>query len=667
MIFVLGITFSSCKKDDTTADLDDQITSGEVDDAQNNRRSCGHDHHMEQLMADPEFRAKHEAKLEKLTKELYYVESRSGCTTPKVIPVAIHFQNINNASIACLRTLAQAQVDILNADFGGTNSDISTWNNTAAAYFPGVDNGEACLKFCIADKNHPAGFGLNNGDPAVTLNKTTGDNNAQWSGYLNFYVRPNTGYLGYAPLGGSGNGDGVVIDAAAFGTGNGCGQVSANSPYDLGRTVTHELGHYLLLDHIWGNGCNTDDDVADTPSQASDNSGCPNFSTTSCGSRDMHMNYMDYTNDACMYMFSAGQINRVEAYVNSSLSNLTNNAVNKCSEAGTGGGTGGGGTTSTCEVTAIASTVSNITASQARINWNTIPDAVSHKLRYRKAGTTAWTEITTTQTTKVLTNLSAASTYQYQIRTQCPIGWTPYNSTSTFITLTGGTSGDDCVKPTTSSVTNIATNAATVGWNAVPGAIRYRIRYRVQGTTNWTGKNTTTNSKTLTGLQAGKNYQYQIRTQCAAGWTGFTSNQLFTTTSNGGGTTGCNGVDVRVKVKLDYYGSETTWELLNENFNQVAVGGPYADNQEGAVKNKDLCLPEGCYTLYIDDAYGDGICCDYGNGFLKVISGGQVIGESDGYFGYYDVIEFCVDEEGARVTNQRKDTKAAKPLKTMSE
>lgn len=145
-----------------------------------------------------------------------------------------------------------------------------------------MQNGEACLRFCIADKNHPAGFGLNNGDPAITLNKISGDTNAQWIGYLNIFVIPNTGTLGYSPLGGEGNGDGIVIDATAFGTGNGCGSIKADAPFNLGRTLTHELGHYFLLDHIWGygengTGCQVDDSVADTPNQESDYGGVPWF------------------------------------------------------------------------------------------------------------------------------------------------------------------------------------------------------------------------------------------------------------------------------------------------------------------------------------------------------------------------------------------------------
>ena len=99
---------------------------------------------------------------------------------------------------------------------------------------------------------------MNDGDAAVTINQTNGDRANSWSGYINIFVNDADGNLGYSPLGGSGNGDGVVINRDAFGAGNGCTGVSPQSPYDLGRTLTHELGHYLNLDHIWGGGCNQD-------------------------------------------------------------------------------------------------------------------------------------------------------------------------------------------------------------------------------------------------------------------------------------------------------------------------------------------------------------------------------------------------------------------------
>ncbi|MEP3838839.1 MAG: zinc metalloprotease [Algibacter sp.] len=115
------------------------------------------------------------------------------------------------------------------------------------------------------------------------------------------------GILGYAQFpGGNQATDGIVLGGDYFGNTGGA--------YGLGRTATHEVGHYLNLRHIWGDGkCNRDDFVTDTPTAGASNGGCPTFPSVSCKSADMTMNYMDYTYDSCMYMFTDGQRNRMRA------------------------------------------------------------------------------------------------------------------------------------------------------------------------------------------------------------------------------------------------------------------------------------------------------------------------------------------------------------------
>ena len=146
-----------------------------------------------------------------------------------------------------------------------------------------------------------------------------GTNNAVKSAYppvtpsthLNIWVAEiGGGILGYAQFpGGNSATDGVVISPQYVGT---TGYVSA--PFNKGRTATHEVGHYLNLRHIWGDGrCRQDDFVTDTPSSDGPNYGCPSFPTVNCKTTDMTMNYMDYTDDACMYMFTDGQRNRMRA------------------------------------------------------------------------------------------------------------------------------------------------------------------------------------------------------------------------------------------------------------------------------------------------------------------------------------------------------------------
>lgn len=118
--------------------------------------------------------------------------------------------------------------------------------------------------------------------------------------------------LGYAQFpGGPSKTDGVVILNTAFGTTG-----SAADPFNLGRTATHEIGHFLNLRHIWGDApnCAGFDLVDDTPNAESPNVGKPTWPHVSCNNGpngDMFMNYMDYTDDDSMFMVTPGQVSRM--------------------------------------------------------------------------------------------------------------------------------------------------------------------------------------------------------------------------------------------------------------------------------------------------------------------------------------------------------------------
>lgn len=217
------------------------------------------------------------------------------------IPVYVHVvysnsnENISDAQI-------NSQIAVLNADFRRTNSDAS---NTPSA-FAGVA-ADAEITFTLAGTFRNA-----------STTTAWGTNNAVKSAYppvtpsthMNIWVANiGGGILGYAQFpGGSSATDGIVVSPQYFGT---TGYVAA--PFNGGRTTTHEVGHYLNLRHIWGDGrCNRDDFVSDTPSSDRPNYGCP---TTAyhCRSNDQFMNYMDYTDDSCMNMFSEGQKERMRA------------------------------------------------------------------------------------------------------------------------------------------------------------------------------------------------------------------------------------------------------------------------------------------------------------------------------------------------------------------
>lgn len=292
-------------------------------------RSCGMIEHMNEQMQDPDFAREYEKNQEKFREALKQTLQKKGTVSsrlnPIIVPVAVHFPEGLESNRACLEALAQNQVDILNGDYTATNPDANLWDSASINY-PGVEHGVANIEFCIATLNHPAGTDsdLVEGQPAVTVGYnfgSGGDTDTAWSGYMNFLVKTiGGGTLGYSFKPGSiAAGNSVVLNTFAFGSGAGCPGYVPGAPYNKGRTVTHELGHFYNLSHIWGDGgCNVDDGISDTPLASAANGGCPNpGSVSNCvaGESELTMNYMDYTNDACMYMFSQGQIDVVDSYI----------------------------------------------------------------------------------------------------------------------------------------------------------------------------------------------------------------------------------------------------------------------------------------------------------------------------------------------------------------
>ena len=298
------------------------------------QRTCGMDSVRTMMMGQPaEWNAFHE-RMDAMRDRLPVVESRADCDDVLMIPVAAHFQN-TGIPLDCAIDMALSQVEAMNADFGATNADLSEWFDLQPSIWPGIAHGESCIQFCLATLDHPAGFGLSDGDYAVTLDETDGDNDPAWAGYLNFWVRTiGGGTLGYSPLGGQGNGDGVTVDPAYFGTVS-CGGNVVNPPYDLGRTMTHEVGHYFSLDHPWGfGGCGSTDGIADTPVTDDAQFGCPSGQTiVNCTEPILWPTYMEYCDDACLFMFSAGQVDQMEAYAEANLQSMLTNSVTTCQES----------------------------------------------------------------------------------------------------------------------------------------------------------------------------------------------------------------------------------------------------------------------------------------------------------------------------------------------
>lgn len=286
------------------------------------------------------------------------------------IPVVVHIvynttaENLSDARI-------QSQIDVLNQDFRRLNSDAS---NTPSAFQSVAADVE--IEFCLATKD-PNGQSTN-GITRTSTSTTSFDINSDnikftsqggkdaWPSnkYLNIWVGDiSGGILGYATPPGAFPAayDGVVINYKYFGT----SAFGAQSPYNKGRTATHEVGHWLNLKHIWGDdgtSCSGTDNVSDTPNQAGENYGCPTFpKTDACSPTSpgvMFMNYMDYVDDGCMNMFTAGQKTRMHAAINGARSSLF-------SSDGCSGGGGGGGGSGTCD------TISNWTAGDTEILYTT--------------------------------------------------------------------------------------------------------------------------------------------------------------------------------------------------------------------------------------------------------------------------------------------------------
>ncbi|HSI89526.1 MAG TPA: M43 family zinc metalloprotease, partial [Adhaeribacter sp.] len=241
------------------------------------------------------------------------------------IPVVVHVL-YNTATHNISECQIQSQLDVLNEDFRKLNADNV---NTPAIYAGLTADSEIQFVLARRDPDGNATTGITRTATTRTTFSTNDDikftslgGHDAWDTrkYLNFWIAPDLRngtdqLLGYAQFpGGPRATDGVVMAFAAFGSRAKCPSGVYYTGYDLGRTTTHEVGHLLNLRHIWGDSNCGNDLVSDTPTQQTFNFGCPAFPQITCGNQgDMSMNFMDYTNDQCMYMFTAGQAARMNA------------------------------------------------------------------------------------------------------------------------------------------------------------------------------------------------------------------------------------------------------------------------------------------------------------------------------------------------------------------
>jgi PKD repeat protein len=366
------------------------------------------------------------------------------------LPVVVHVIH-NGTAVGSSQNISDAQVlsqiEVLNEDFRKLNADTSL--------IPSVFAGLAAdceINFCLAQTD-PNGLATNGIDrinrttkgwTAPPYSQTYVDGtikpNSVWdvNKYLNIWVcNLSGGLLGYATFPpsstntglsapfGTANTDGVVILYSAFGR---VGTVSA--PYNKGRSATHEIGHWLGLRHIWGDGNCASDYCLDTPTQQTSNFGCPNFPHVTCTNGpngDMFMNYMDYTDDACMFMFTPNQKSRIVTTLTHTPFRVNLAASNRCSPP------------------VVAAPVAAFTANSTTIS---VGGSVNFTDQSTNAPTSwSWTFAGGTPATSTVQNPSivynAAGTYAVTLTATNANGSNTLTQ-STYITVTGGTTTSGC-------------------------------------------------------------------------------------------------------------------------------------------------------------------------------------------------------------------------------
>lgn len=285
------------------------------------RRQCGAmQAHFRLLEQVPNFRLR-QASLERaVARRLASTVSIEAKAGPTLIPVVVHVV-YNSAAENISQAQIQSQIKVLNRDFRATNPDKA---NTPAVWKGLVADANIEFALATADpegnptdgitrtKTDRTSFGTND---SVKFNASGGHDAWPTDRYLNIWVcKLGGGLLGYAQFpGGPAETDGVVITHTGFGTTG-----TAAAPFNLGRTTTHEIGHWLNLRHIWGDteDCSGTDLVADTPNAVGPNFSTPTFPHVSCNNGpngDMFMNYMDYVDDVAMFMFTSQQVERMAA------------------------------------------------------------------------------------------------------------------------------------------------------------------------------------------------------------------------------------------------------------------------------------------------------------------------------------------------------------------
>ena len=417
------------------------------------QRNCGSMEYLEQQVMQDPARGTRLQQIDAHTIDFEHFhgdEERAVVTIPVVFHVVYNTtaQNVSDAKLL-------AQLQQLNDDFLRLNSDA----NQTPSLFSGVAANTE-IQFCLAQRD-PSGNATTgivrrqttvasfSSNDAVKYTANGGSNAWPRDSYLNIWVANlSGGLLGYAQFpGGAAATDGVVVLFSSVGS---IASPGTGAPFNLGRTLTHEVGHWLNLRHIWGDATCGSDLVNDTPTHNTSNGGCPTYphlSTCSGTPVEMTMNYMDYSNDVCMNMFSLGQKTRMQA-----LFGTGGSRVALLSSLGCTPPTGG----TTCAAP-TGTAASAITTSGATISWSAATGAVSYDVQYKLTTATTWTTVNTTATSWAITGLAANTAYNAQVRTNCSGSSSAYAAAITFTTQASG-GCPDALEPNNSTAAAATVN-----------------------------------------------------------------------------------------------------------------------------------------------------------------------------------------------------------------
>lgn len=302
-----------------------------------NPHHCGFDDYRNhQIENNPQYLDKWQS-IEDFTQAYVKKHQNTGKKVAEVItiPVVVHVvHTVNRPASNVSEAKIQSQLEALNRDFRLMNADTTRVDPDFRHLMADIE-----IEFCLAARD-PDGLpttGITRTETEtdrffvesdeIKSSATGGKDPWPYDQYLNMWVCNNIcsnfggcGILGYAtpPNPSTAERDGVVIQYNFFGS-----TQPVSSAFNLGRTAVHEIGHWLNLSHIWGNGadnpnCTNSDSVDDTPQADGPNFGCPSVAPNTCVDEpidfvDMTENYMDYSNDACLNMFTTGQKLRMRA------------------------------------------------------------------------------------------------------------------------------------------------------------------------------------------------------------------------------------------------------------------------------------------------------------------------------------------------------------------